>query len=161
VGIPLSGDSSRRLGGIEATIGKMDVFGFYDDNAIADDETEFFLNNAFAHNPLLDSDGDLTADEFGFAPGLKLAHITDVNSVNHWKLALGVFGSGSGAAFDNTFSDPFVIGQAEYPDKVLFGLPGNYRLYGGHNGQAVAYANEFDSTTESHAGIGFSIGQQV
>ena len=161
LGIPLSEDKSGRLGRIEATIGKMDVFGFYDGNAVADDETEFFLNNVFVHNPLLDSGGDLTADNFGFAPGVNLAYINDVNSVNRWKLSLGVFGSGSGAAFDDSFSDPFVIGQAEYSGKVLFGLPGNYRFYGWYNGQAVAYANEFDTSTESHTGIGFSIDQQV
>ena len=161
LGIPLSEDKSGRLGRIEATIGKMDVFGFYDGNAVADDETEFFLDNVFVHNPLLDSGGDLTADNFGFAPGLNLAYINDINSVNHWKLSLGLFGSGSGAAFDDSFSNPFAIGQAEYSGKALFGLPGNYRFYGWHNGQAVAYANEFDTTTESHTGVGFSIDQQV
>jgi high affinity Mn2+ porin len=161
LGIPLAEDKSGRLGRIEATVGKMDVFGFYDGNAIADDETEFFLNNVFVHNPLLDSGGDLTADDFGFAPGVNVAYTNDVNSVNHWKYSLGVFGSGSGAAFDDSFSDPFVIGQAEYTGKVLFGLPGNYRFYGWYNGQAIAYANEFDRATESHTGVGFSIDQQV
>jgi len=161
LGFPLSENKSGQLGRIEMTIGKMDVFGFYDGNAIADDETEFFLNNVFVHNPLLDSGGDLTADNFGFAPGLNVAYINDVNSVNSWKYSLGVFGSGPGAAFDDSFSDPFLIGQAEYSGKVLFGLPGNYRFYGWYNGQAVAYANEFDSATESHTGLGFSIDQQV
>jgi len=161
LGIPLGENQSGQAGRIETTIGKMDVFGFYDGNAIADDETEFFLNNVFVHNPLLDSGGDLTADNFGFAPGLNVAYINDVNSVNYWKFSLGVFGSGQGAAFDNSLSDPFVIGQAQYSGKALFGLPGNYRLYGWYNGQAVAYANEFDSASESHTGVGFSIDQQV
>jgi high affinity Mn2+ porin len=161
LGIPLGAHGSGQIGRVEATIGKMDVFGFYDGNAIADDETEFFLNNVFVHNPLLDSGGDLTADDFGFAPGLNVAYVNDINSTTHWKLSLGVFGSGSGASFDDSFSDPFVIGQAEYSGKVLLGLPGNYRFYGWHNGQAVAYADEFDNVTESHAGIGFSIDQQV
>ena len=161
LGIPLGEDRSGRLGRIETTIGKMDVFGFYDGNAIADDETEFFLNNVFVHNPLLDSGGDLTADNFGFAPGLNVAYMNDINSVDQWKFSLGAFGSGSGAAFDDSFSDPFVIWQAEYSGKVLFGLPGNYRFYGWYNGQALAYANEFDSATESHTGVGFSMDQQV
>jgi high affinity Mn2+ porin len=161
LGIPLSDDKSRRLGRVEMTIGKMDIFGFYDGNDIADDETEFFLNNVFVHNPLLDSGGDVTADDFGFAPGLNLAYINDVNSINRWKYSLGVFGSGSGAAFDDSFSNPFVMGQAEYSGKVLLGLPGNYRFYGWYNGQALAYANEFEDATESHTGLGFSIDQQV
>jgi len=161
LGIPLSEDKAGRLGQVEMTIGKMDIFGFYDGNEIADDETEFFLNNVFVHNPLLDSGGDVTADDFGFAPGLNVAYINDVNSVNHWKFSLGVFGSGSGAAFDDSFSDPFVMGEADYSGKVLFGLPGTYRFYGWYNGQAVAYANEFDDATETHTGLGFSIDQQV
>ncbi len=137
----------------------MDIFGFYDGNDIADDETEFFLNNVFVHNPLLDSGGDVTADDFGFAPGLNVAYINDVNSVNKWKFSLGVFGSG--AAFDDSFSNPFVMGEADYTGKVLLGLPGTYRFYGWYNGQALAYANEFDAATESHTGLGFSIDQQV
>lgn len=161
LGIPLSEDKSGRLGRVEMTLGKMDIFGFHDGNDIADDETEFFLNNVFVHNPLLDSGGDVTADDFGFAPGLNVAYINDLNSVNQWKFSLGMFGSGSGAAFDDSFSDPFVMGEADYSGKVLFGLPGTYRFYGWYNGQAVAYANEFDDATESHTGLGFSIDQQV
>jgi high affinity Mn2+ porin len=161
LGIPLSGDKTGRPGRVEMTIGKMDIFGFYDGNDIADDETEFFLNNVFVHNPLLDSGGDVTADDFGFAPGLNVAYINDVNSVNQWKFSLGVFGSGSGAAFDDSFSDPFIMGEVDYSGKVLLGLPGTYRFYGWYNGQALAYANEFDAATESHTGLGFSIDQQV
>jgi hypothetical protein len=161
LGIPLSESQSGRLGRIEATIGKMDMFGFFDTNEIADDESEGFLNNVFVHNPLLDSGGDIGADGFGFAPGLHLAYINDINSVNHWTFSLGLFGAGSGASFSDSFTRPFVIGQAEYTGRVLRGLPGNYRLYAWHNGQAIPFANEFDSATESHSGFGFSIDQQV
>ena len=57
------------------TVGKIDPFVFFDQNAIADDETRRFANNVFVHNPLLDSGGDVGADRFGFAPdGLYMAH---------------------------------------------------------------------------------------
>jgi hypothetical protein len=161
LGMPLSQGQSGELGRVEMTVGKMDIFGFYDGNAVADDETEFFLNNVFVHNPLLDSGGDLTADSFGFAPGVNVAYINDVNSVNFWKFSLGAFGSGSGAGFDDTFSGTFAMAQAEYTGRVLFGLPANYRVYGWFNDQAIAFANEFDGETENHTGVGFSIDQQV
>ena len=51
------------------TVGKIDMFGFFDGNAIADDETTRFQNNAFVHNPLLDSGGGIGADAYVFAPG--------------------------------------------------------------------------------------------
>lgn len=161
LGIPLSESQSGRLGRIEATLGKMDMFGFFDTNEIADDESEGFLNNVFVHNPLLDSGGDIGADGYGFAPGLHLAYNNDINSVNHWTLSLGAFGAGPGASFSESFTQPFVIGQAEYTGRVLRGLPGTYRLYAWNNGQAIPFANEFDSSTERHSGFGVSIDQQV
>lgn len=161
LGIPLSESQSGRLGRVEATFGKMDMFGFFDTNEIADDESEGFLNNVFVHNPLLDSGGDIGADGYGFAPGLHLAYINDINSVNHWTFSLGLFGAGPGASFSKSFNRPFVIGQAEYTGRVLRGLPGTYRLYAWNNGQAIPFANEFDSSTERHSGFGLSFDQQV
>jgi len=155
------GKTAGKLGRFEVTLGKMDLFGFFDGNDIADDESEGFLNNVFVHNPLLDSGGDIGADGYGFAPGVRLAYVHDINSVNHWTYSLGAFASASGASFDSSFSKPLLIGQAEYTGKVLAGLPGNYRLYAWSNGRATPYANEFDSAQERHTGWGFSIDQQV
>ena len=99
-GIPLARSSAGRLPRIEGTFGKVDVFGFFDQNAVADDETESFRNNVFVHNPLLDSGGDIGADSYGFAPGVVASYTTDTNSVNRWKFSLGMFGSGAGSGFD-------------------------------------------------------------
>ncbi len=40
---------------LELTFGKMDIFGFFDQNAGAGDESKQFLNSVFVHNPLLDA----------------------------------------------------------------------------------------------------------
>ncbi|OYY95036.1 MAG: hypothetical protein B7Y41_05650 [Hydrogenophilales bacterium 28-61-23] len=160
LGIPVS-PRSGVLGRFEATVGKIDMFGFFDGNDLADDESEGFLNNVFVHNPLLDSGGDIGADSYGFAPGARLAYIDDINSSRHWTFSLGWFGSSAGASFNGNFSKPFAIAQAEYTGKVLAGRSGNYRLYTWSNGAATAYSNEFDSTQERHAGWGLSLDQQV
>lgn len=161
LGIPLSEDRSGRISRVEATIGKIDLFGFFDGNEIADDESEGFLNHVFVHNPILDSGGDISADGYGFAPGAILSYLNDTNNTDHWRFALGLFGSGPGALFNDSFTKPLVIGQAQYAGKVLRGLRGAYRLYAWSNGRATPYANAFDTHAERHGGVGFSVDQQV
>ena len=154
--IPVGGKSGD-LGRVEITVGKLDPFVFFDQNNLADDESEAFLNNVFVHNPLLDSGGDAGVDAYGFTPGFRLAYVSDVNGANNWGASLGVFGSGPGASFDTSFSKPFVIGQVEYNGKALLGKPGAYRLYAWNNGRASALSG----STERHSGWGLSLDQQV
>lgn len=161
IGMPVGGAESGRLGRFEATLGKIDMFGFFDGNDLADDESESFLNNVFVHNPLLDSGGDIGADSYGFAPGMVLAYVNDINSVNHWRFSLGAFGSGPGASYDTSFTQPFVIAQAEYTGRVLRGQPGTWRVYAWNNSRATPFANEADASTERHTGWGLSIDQQM
>lgn len=59
--IPVGGARTGELGQAEITLGKIDPFIFFDQNALADDESEAFLNNVFVHNPLLDSGGTATS----------------------------------------------------------------------------------------------------
>lgn len=161
LGMPLDPGRSGRQPRVEFTIGKIDLFGFFDQNEVADDESQGFLNNVFVHNPLLDSGGDIGADRYGFAPGAILSYVTDVNSVDHWKFSFGGFGSGGGAGFDASFARSLAIGQAEYTGRVLFDRPGTYRAYAWSNGRNVAFANEFDATEERHSGWGLSFDQEV
>jgi outer membrane murein-binding lipoprotein Lpp len=160
-GLPLSTTRSGALPRVEGTFGKIDVFGFFDQNDVADDETESFMNNVFVHNPLLDSGFDIGADSYGFAPGLIGSYTNDINSVNRWKTSLGVFGAGAGSGFDTSFVKPLVIAQLERAGRLLRDRPGTYRVYGWTNGSTVAFANEFDSTQERHTGIGFSLDQEL
>lgn len=160
-GYPLTPTASGALPRIEGTFGKIDLFGFFDGNEIADNENAAFLNNVFVHNPLLDSGGAIGGDSYGFQPGVIASYKSDVNSVNHWKASLGVFGSAGGAGFDSTFSKPFVIGQLEYGGRVLRDRPGHYRLYAWTNGQFVPYNDDAATTTARQTGFGFSIDQEV
>lgn len=152
-----TGDTRRRL---EVTVGKLDAFVFFDQNTAADDEASKFLNGAFVHNPLLDLGGDVGADAYGFQPGLRLAYVSESGETAAHSLSLGVFGAGRGAHFDNTFSSPFAIAQAE-TRRIFGGREGNYRLYVWRNGQAAPFNDSVAVATEQHAGWGISIDQQV
>ncbi len=154
--IPMGGRSGN-LGRLEVTVGKIDPFVFFDQNNLADDESEAFLNNVFVHNPLLDSGGDAGVDAYGFTPGLRVAYLSDVNGANNWGVSLGVFGSGPGASFDTSFSRPFVIGQVQYNGKAWANLPGAYRLYVWNNGRA----SDLTGGAERHSGWGISLDQQL
>jgi hypothetical protein len=161
VPLPLGGFKPQSRETLTFNFGKMDPFLFFDQNSIADDETTRFLNTAFVHNPLLDVGGDVGVDDFGFTPGLRLAYRNETSKPLTWGASLGVFGAGNGAAFTDSFDKPFVIAQIETAQKFFGGLNGNYRFYIWQNGQAVAYTNEADSSTEKHAGWGLSLDQRV
>ncbi|MBU1665803.1 MAG: transporter, partial [Gammaproteobacteria bacterium] len=119
-GKPLS--SSRKH--LEVTFGKIDPFLFFDQNTAADDETTRFMNLAFVHNPLLDAGGGAGLDAYGFTPGLRLAYQDNQFKPTGWSLSLGVFGSGGGAAFNDSLKRPFVIAQAETRQRFFDGLDG-------------------------------------
>lgn len=158
--VPL-GRGGEAPGTLEITAGKIDPFVFFDQNKVADDESEAFLNNAFVHNPLLDSGGDMDVDAYGFGPALRLAYFGHGDSPNRWGVSLGVIGAGGGASFNNSFTRPLVIAQAEYSGKTWGERNGAYRVYAWHNRHATPFANELDASHETHAGWGVSIDQQV
>lgn len=151
------GAAGGNLSRVEMTVGKIDPFGFFDGNGIADDESEQFLNLAFIHNPLLDAGGDIGVGEHGASPGLRVAYVGDVNGGNNWAVSLGMFGAGPGADFADTFEKPLVIAQAEYVGKTFGGLSGGYRLYGWSNGNSEDFAGD----RQRHSGVGLSLDQQV
>ncbi|AVO41032.1 carbohydrate porin [Simplicispira suum] len=138
------------------TLGKIDPFGFFDQNAIADDETRHFSNNVFVHNPLLDSGGDIGADRFGFSPGAIAAYENTSDKAMPWGASLGVFGSGNGANFSGSSGRPFVIAQAWVSPRINQ-LPGTYRAYAWSNARGA----DFDGGEARHGGIGVSLDQRV
>jgi high affinity Mn2+ porin len=141
----------------ELTLGKLDLFGLFDQNAVAADEGAQFLNNVFVHNPLLDSGGDIAADAYGFAPGLRLAYFNEGEDAS-WGASLGLFGAGEGAAFNGGLGRSLVIGQLEYSPRQINGEPrGTYRLYAWTNGQTTDLAG----APQRHSGYGLSIDQKV
>lgn len=138
------------------TVGKIDPFVFFDQNAAADDESAKFMNNAFVHNPLLDSGGDIGADAYGFQPGAIVKYENSREKGGEWALSLGAFASDTGANFSGSNRASFVIGQAEMNTRFNY-LPGTWRLYAWRNGRAQNY----DGVTRKNAGWGISADQKV
>jgi hypothetical protein len=141
---------------LHLTAGKIDPFVFFDQNGAADDESAKFMNNAFVHNPLLDSGGDIRADAYGFAPGAIVQYANTRQKGAEWGLSLGMFGTGPGANFTGSLAGPFVIAQAETAARFNY-LPGSYRAYLWQNGRGAGY----DGIERKHAGIGISVDQKV
>lgn len=141
----------------ELNVGKMDLFGFFDQNAVAGDETSAFLNNVFVHNPLLDSGGDIAADDYGFAPGLRVAYFNQGENAR-WGASLGVFAAGEAAKFKSSPSQPLVIGQLEWsstPNREE--AHSNYRVYAWTNGQTL----DTNDAPQRHSGVGISADQRL
>jgi hypothetical protein len=156
VPLPRDGVKANAREHLHLTTGKIDSFVFFDQNAAADDESAKFLNNAFVHNPLLDSGGDIGADAYGFAPGAILQYVNEYDKSRTWGLSLGAFGSGPGANFSGSLGKPYLIAQADTTWRWNH-LPGNYRAYLWTNGRGMGY----DGLERRHSGIGLSIDQKV
>jgi len=157
VPLPFGGFKPQSRERLELTAGKIDPFAFFDQNAVAGDEATQFLNNVFVHNPLLDSGGDVGVDQYGFSPGGRIAYTNEEDKASTWGASVGVTGSGNGADFTGSFSNPFVIAQLETTRRFAAGQPGTYRAYVWTNGQA----DNFNGTTGRHSGWGMSIDQRV
>ena len=166
--LPLGGFKPQSRQTLEFTVGKLDPFVYFDQNAVAGDESRQFLNSVFVHNPLLDAGGDIGVDGNGFAPGLRVALIDSHNRLERWSLSLGLFGAGErGANYQASLSKPLTLVQAETQQRLFGGLLGNYRAYAWHNPQAVPFALELPlqdaalAAPEHHSGWGLSVDQRV
>lgn len=157
--LPLGGFTPQSKQTLTINFGKMDPFVFFDQNAGGNDETRQFLSSMFVHNALLDNPlaANVGADGYGFSPGARIAWRNDANKPDSYELSLGVFGSGPGAAFDETFTAPFVIAQAEMGTRAL-GEQGHYRAMLWSNGQAPTYVAD---ELRSHHGIGLNFDQRI
>lgn len=159
--LPLGGFKPTSKQTLEVTFGKMDPFGFFDQNAIASDETRQFLNLAFVHNPLLDAGGLIGVDANGFAPGFRLGYVNASDKAQSWRVSMGAFGAGdNGSNYERSLATPLLMLQAETEQRLLGGLPGTYRVYAWNRRRA----NHFDSAvtaSERHAGWGISADQRL
>jgi hypothetical protein len=157
VSLSAGGAAAAATQRLSITAGKIDPFVFFDQNAAADDESRRFTNNAFVHNPLLDSGADAGVDAYGFAPGLRVTWARNSLASSNWSVSLGAFGSGEAAGFSGPPERPFVIGQIDASTSRPANQPGNYRLYLWRNGRA----EDFDGTVAAHSGWGVSVDQRV
>lgn len=158
LGVPLpAGDAvaaaTQRL---EFNLGKIDPFVFFDQNAVADDESTRFMNNVLVHNPLLDSGGDVGADRYGFAPGLRAAWQWRRAASWHGGLSLGIFGTGDTGDVSRALGRPFVIVQGELSSDAS-GQAGTVRVYAWTNPRASG----IDGSPRGHRGWGVSADRQA
>lgn len=166
--LPLGGFKPTSKQTLEITVGKMDPFVFFDQNAVAGDETRQFLNSVFVHNPLLDAGGDIGVDGNGFTPGLRVSLLDYSDRLESWRLSLGLFGAGdTGANYQGSLGAPLVMLQAETAKRFFGGLLGNYRAYAWSNPQSTPFAFDLPladtalSAPERHTGWGLSMDQRV
>jgi hypothetical protein len=154
--LPFGGFKPHSREKLEINFGKMDPFVFFDQNAVANDETRQFLNTVFVHNALLDAGGDIGVDANGFTPGFRVSYLNHQTKSEAWRLSLGVFGAGKGANYEQFFTSPLILAQAETQWR-LDGNPGNYRVYYWQNGQAPGY----DGVVRPRSGWGLSLDQRT
>lgn len=157
--LPFGGFKPRSREKLELTFGKMDLFGFFDQNAATSDEGRQFLNSAFVHNPLLDAGRQIGVDANGFQPGLVASYLNETSRPETWRLSLGVFGSGpKGSNYQRSLTSPLIMAQAETSLKFFSGQTGNYRAYIWQRSKGL----ELDDITEArHAGWGLSADQKI
>lgn len=155
--LPFGGFKPRSRESLELTFGKMDMFGFFDQNAAAGDEGRQFLNSIFVHNPLLDAGGQAGVDANGFQPGFVASYYNKSSKPETWRLSLGIFGTHQGANYQRFFSAPLIMAQAEASLRLFDGLAGNYRLYTWRQGQGT----QLDESVSQQAGWGISADQHV
>jgi hypothetical protein len=157
--LPLGGFRPYSREKLEVTFGKIDIFGFFDQNTAAGDETKQFLNSVFIHNPLLDAGGEVATDANGFQPGAIVSWLDEHEKSEPLRVSLGLFGAGEqGASYQRSLNSPLLILQAEKRLNLFSGLAGNYRAYAWTRSKVDEFAGE---TRAKHTGIGLSIDQQV
>jgi high affinity Mn2+ porin len=144
--------------GFSAVVGKIDPAVFFDQNDVAGDEAEKFLNNLFVHSPHLDTGGEYGIDENGFSPGAIVQYQTQNEKTANWAYSLGVFGSGNGENLKTSSGTPFTIAQVRYFGNLIGELPGSVAAYRWNNPRA---ANALDDTPQKHAGWGISADQAL
>lgn len=165
VPLPFGGFKPHSREKLTVNFGKMDPFAFFDQNAVANDETRQFLASPFVHNALLDNPiaANVGADGFGFSPGARVAYRNERSKSEPWGLSLGMFGAGRSADFSQGFKSPFWIAQAESIQR-FGGLTGNYRAFLWRNGQAPTFLrdpSDPDTTLlRPHRGAGLSFDQR-
>ena len=159
IALPFGGFKPRSREKLELTFGKMDLFGFFDQNAAAGDEGRQFLNSAFVHNPLLDAGGQIGVDANGFQPGFVASYLNETSKPETWRLSFGVFGTGpKGSNYQRSLSSPLLMAQAETSLKFFGGLTGNYRAYAWQRSKGL----ELDGVTDArHSGWGLSADQKI
>jgi len=106
-------------GDLVITTGKLDVHGYYDENAYANDETDQFMSAIFTRS----ADTSYAQLDYYYAPGI-VGQYTFSDEVGFTLVAANANGSG----FSDVFNNLYFAGQVNVMPN-LGGYEGNYRLY--------------------------------
>lgn len=150
---PYPSVSDRRF---RLTFGKLDPMGFFDQNNVANDETQQFLADTFVNNLAIEFGGD----ENGYGLGTRLAwRFTSLyNKALTVEGQLGLFETGGD--FTDTFDGPFVIGEIDVARRY-YGLMGNYRFYAWTNQADHQDFDDLENRGAKNWGGGLSLDQQI
>jgi len=125
------------------TFGKLDPTGYFDSNAVANDETGQFLADMFKSSSVLEFPDNGPGIRLGFLPA-------------EWmELNAGILN----AAWEDIGDDVFVIGEVNLKPN-LFDREGNYRLYGWINDADHTKLLDLTKTEEEGYGFGLSFDQE-
>lgn len=157
---PVNGDAANSDGALELTelyyeqplwdervvitAGKIDPSAYYDDNAIANDETAQFLGAGFVNGANI----DFADVHFGARIGVQVSDSVYLN-------AGVVEGDGD---FEDVADGVFTFGQLAYSPQFIE-KEGNYRLFGWHSGVAHEALKDTAMTKEHAYGFGISADQ--
>ncbi len=141
---------------LTASVGQLDITGYFDANNFANNERTQFLANIFVNNPAVEFGGSL--DFYG--PGLRLS----IAPAGFIDLTAGAF-EGDGD-YVNTFDAPFLMAEADVKARPA-GMEGNYRLYywrrygrGAADVPNTALPSDASLEKAANEGIGMSIDQK-
>jgi len=136
----------QKLAGERAflTFGKLDPSGYFDTNAVANDETTQFLADMFVNNPSIEFPGKTA--------GVRLT----VYPVEWLGVGAGVFDADTD--FEEVNSDPFAIGEVTFKPK-FFGRDGNYRFLAWNSGADHTDWRDTSRTGENAYGYAVSFDQ--
>jgi high affinity Mn2+ porin len=142
---------------LSLTLGKLDPFVFFDQNAYANDEATQFLSAPFVHSALLDNPlaAQIGTDAYGASPGLRLGYAYRGDR-QRYALDWGHFASGEDANYTSALDRGLDLLQFEWQTQ-LAGRPGSYRL--------LAFRNQagpgFDGSSGETRGWSLSFDQQA
>ncbi|MCK9573339.1 MAG: carbohydrate porin [Candidatus Omnitrophica bacterium] len=128
------------------TFGKLDPTVYFDDNAIANDETTQFLGRMFRNAPTIDFPDNTM--------GIRLAYMP-----KEWiEFNYGVFDGNND--WEKITDNLVNMGQVTFKTN-FFNLPGNYRFYGWDNNTYYTKWLDETKTKENAYGFGLSFDQRA
>lgn len=127
--------------------GKIDITSAFDTNETANDEYNQFISGGFVNNQAVEF-----PDDSSFGAMLWISPNTFFD--------IGVGLADAAADMDNVFKNPFSIFELGVKPEIA-GRPGNYRVYGWHNGKDHERLNSPDVVNDSNYGVGFSADQKI